>query len=64
MAALRTRHEIARAYGYTLRSTLDGDFINQGSDDLMKIDNKNEVILYAHDANAYFVACLIRNAPR
>ena len=62
---METRHEIARKYGYKLRSSLDGDFLSQGTgDDLMKIDNKNEIIVYAHDANAYFVASLVRNTPR
>ena len=65
MTAPRTRHEIAKGYGYSLRSALDADFLNQdGGDDLMKITAAGDVILYAHDANAYFVACLIRNTPR
>lgn len=62
---LDTRHEIARRYGYKLRSSLCGDFLSQGTgDDLMKITTDNEVVIYAHDANAYFVASLIRNTPR
>lgn len=61
---MRTRHEVAKAYGYTLRSSLDGDFINQGGDDLMKIKHNGEIDLYADDANAYFVACLIRDTPK
>jgi hypothetical protein len=66
-----TRHEIARRYGYKLRSTLDADFISlkdghpqYGTDDLMRIAANGEITLYADDANAYFVASLIRNTPK
>lgn len=62
---LQTRHEMARRYGYKLRTSLQGDFLSQGTgDDLMKIDPDNNIIVYAHDANAYFVASLVRNTPR
>lgn len=72
---IETRHDIARKYGYRLRSALDGDFISElkrdrlshpdaSGDDLMKITSDNEIVVYAHDANAYFVANLIRNTPR
>lgn len=61
---IERRHDIARKYGYRLRSSLHGDFLSAGSDDLMKIDNQNDIIIYAHDANAYFVANLIRNTPK
>ena len=62
---MRTRHEIAKACGYTLRSEPNGElFLNEGGDDLMKINNKNEIEVYVYDASAYFVATMIRFAPR
>lgn len=66
---METRHDIARKYGYHLRSSLDADFLSERradgsrSDDLMKITT-NEISVYAHDANAYFVASLVRATPR
>ena len=69
---METRHEIASKYGYKLRSALDADFLSEvdrtdprrTKDDLMKIASNGEITLYAPDAQAYFVATLIRNTPR
>jgi hypothetical protein len=63
---METRHDIARRYGYRLRSSLDADFLSRGSgDDLMKIyGNEGAIDIYAHCAEAYFVARLISNTPR
>lgn len=71
MTIPETRHSLARRYGYTLRSSLDADFIalkdghpRYGHDDLMRIAHNGEITLYADDASAYFVANLIRNTPK
>lgn len=59
-----TRHDLARRYGFTYRSVLDGGFINRGGDDLMKITDDGEVVVYAHDASAFFVASIIAKMPK
>lgn len=71
MTIPETRHQIASRYGYTLRSSLDADFLalkegnpQHGHDDLMRIAHNGEITIYAHDANAYFVANLVRNTPK
>jgi hypothetical protein len=65
---METRHEIARKYGYRLRSTPDAFFLSEiksdpraASDDLMRIGNDGDITVYAHDASAFFVANLVRN---
>ena len=59
-----TRQEIAKSFGFTLRSAPDGDFISQGGDDLMKVTGDGKIIVYSHDANAFYVATMISQAPR
>lgn len=80
MAASRfvnqTRHEIARKYGYRLRTSLDGDILGHCSDprdpacvatDLAYIGHDDRIMMFSaatNDATAYFVAGLIRSTPK
>jgi hypothetical protein len=60
-----TRYDVARQWGYRLRSTMYGDWLEQPSGEgLMLIDSANLVTLYAHDAQAYMVARMIAAMPR
>ncbi len=54
-----SKEEIARKFGFNLRRVRDGWFINAGGDDLMKISDDGEVIVYEIDANAFYAASLI-----